>query len=703
MPSSSSPLRRKAAWLGILACVLASLPRGSGGQTGFPGHLTFHVAGTTGAEWTSILSSIGLTPGDPASADVVVLTQGAGGSPAVWKQLAIGGALVVLSNVPEISAEFGFHPSEKKVTVRGTVDTRTPKLPIIWGKAVDVSVYEVPAEAKVFVRERWAGAPLMAGFRAGGGGVLWLAASPGERGYERFPYLVQALGDLGLRTPFLSRRLWAFLDSQYRSRVDLDYFAERWRRLGISALHVAAWHFHEPDAERDAWLRKLIEACHSQAILIYAWLELPHVSEKFWQQYPQWREKTALLQDAQLDWRRLMNLNNSECRRKVSSGVLALLDRFDWDGVNLAELYFESLEGVDNAARFTPMNGDVRAEFLAEAGFDPLELFQAGSARHYSRNAGGLRNFLDYRANLARRMQTFWIAELEKARERKPDLDLALTHVDDRIDTRMRDLIGADAAAVLPLQARHDFTFVIEDPATLWHLDASRYAEIAARYRPLAGRPDKLAIDLNIVERYQDVYPTRQQTGTELFQLVNQASRSFPRVALYFEYSIPRIDQELLPAAAASAASAIRKGEALLVESPREVGVRWPGPAKVNRKSWPSRDGEILWLPGGSHKVEPDEDFPPVRLVDFTGDLRQVAALPGMLDLAYRSEARAFAILDKLPQGVEVDGEDTPLVVKKAARGWLLALPRGQHIVRIRVTEETRGRVAAGSEAAYTQ
>ena len=53
------------------------------------------------------------------------------------------------------------------------------------------------------------------------------------------------------------------------------------------------------------------------------------------------------------------------------------MGRFDWDGVNLAELYFESLEGHDNPARFTPMNDDVRAEFQADvAGFDPLELFK---------------------------------------------------------------------------------------------------------------------------------------------------------------------------------------------------------------------------------------------------------------------------------------------------------------------------------------
>jgi len=32
-----------------------------------------------------------------------------------------------------------------------------------------------------------------------------------------------------------------------------------------------------------------------------------------------------------------------------------LINRLDLDGVNMAELYFESLEGAANASRFTPM------------------------------------------------------------------------------------------------------------------------------------------------------------------------------------------------------------------------------------------------------------------------------------------------------------------------------------------------------------
>jgi len=314
--------------------------------------------------WQELLSSMGLTPGTGGGSSVIVAAHGTDLPPAEWLARVEHGVILVVEGESPLAASFGFRPSTSPhVSVRSVADLRAPDLRIVWEKALDLPVFEIPADARVFARERWQKSPLIAGYRKGAGAVLWVAAPPGPRGYERFPYLPQALIDLGLEPPFRSSRLWAFFDSAYRARVDVDYFAERWRASGISALHVAAWHFWERDPQSDEYLRRLIDACHRHAIQVYAWLELPHVSEAFWDQHPEWREKTALQQDAQLDWRKLVNLTNRDAFTAVSAGARDLLTRFDWDGVNLAELYFESLEGHENPSRFTPLNADVRREF----------------------------------------------------------------------------------------------------------------------------------------------------------------------------------------------------------------------------------------------------------------------------------------------------------------------------------------------------
>ena len=199
---------------------------------------SFQVAGADRAAWAETLESVGLTEAKQGSADVVVLGAGSTGD---YRARVERGAIVVLEGDSPVAASFGIRATTKQVSIRSITDARAPKLGIVWEEAVSAARFELPAQATVFAREKWEQAPVLGGFRQGSGAVLWLATPLGPRGYSRYPYLLQAAADLGLAPPFRSARLWAFFDSAYRARVDLDYFAPRWRAAGISALHVAAW------------------------------------------------------------------------------------------------------------------------------------------------------------------------------------------------------------------------------------------------------------------------------------------------------------------------------------------------------------------------------------------------------------------------------------------------------------------------------
>jgi hypothetical protein len=613
-----------------------------------------------GDAWPQILSSIGIPPGDET---VVVAGPGATADP-TWRKRVESGSYLILEGESSLAASFGFRPNSSLFEIRAMVDVHQSNLLLIPEKPLSVRPFTLPAGARVFTKDRWSDAPTVAGLKIGKGAVLWVVASPGLHGYERFPYLPQALVSLGWEPSIRADRTWAFFDYSYRTRVDPDYFAARWHKAGISALHVASWHFYERDAERDAYLNRLIEACHREAILVYAWLELPHVSNRFWDEHPQWREKTAVLQDAALDWRRLMNLANPECSLAVKLGISDLINRFDWDGVNLAELYYESLEGAGNPSRFTPMNDDVRSRFRAENGFDPVDLWTS------RKDQRSLRRFLDFRASLARQMQVDWLAEMEKARAAHPDLDIVLTHVDDRIDKGMTDAIGADSEKAFSLLKNHSFTFLVEDPATLWDQGPMRYPEIAKHY----PASQKLAIDINVVDRYQDVYPTKQQTGIELFQLVHLASESFPRVALYFENSILASDLPLLPAASAVVTQLERREGVLKVDSPRGFSTSWKGSAVVDDIPWAALNGEQIILPSGKHIVRPTVESAGPRLVAFNGDLVSATASAKEVRISYSSSSRALAALNCDAAKVNIDGKPT----EPHQVGRTLILPGGK-------------------------
>jgi tetratricopeptide (TPR) repeat protein len=224
--------------------------------------------------------------------------------------------------------------------------------------------------------------------------------------------------------PIRPANLWAFFDSAYRMRADVNYLAKRWSDDGISLLFVAAWHNMQPDPAADEYLNGLIAACHQHGILVYAWLELPYVSEKFWTDHPEWREKDGLNQDAQIGWRKLMNLQNPDCRHATEILVDDLLKKFDWDGVNVAELGFEGAADYLNAARFTPLNENVRTEFKDLTGFDPLLLFDPLSSHANEKDRA---TFLKFRTVLEARLQSDWLNILKNVQKEKPHLDVVLT------------------------------------------------------------------------------------------------------------------------------------------------------------------------------------------------------------------------------------------------------------------------------------
>jgi hypothetical protein len=469
------------------------------------------------------------------------------------------------------------------------------------------------------------------------------------------------------------------LDSSYRIRADVDYLARRWRQSGVGVLHVAAWHNVEPDATQDAYLKNLIEACHRNAILVYAWLELPHASEKFWDDHPAWREKTAVGQDAQLDWRKLMNLQNPDCHREVAREIGDLLQRFDWDGVNVAELYFESLEGASNPARFTPMNDDVRQAFQSAAGFDPKLLFDPSSKYAANKNPEALRKFLDFRASLASHMQADWLDVIDRLRVSKPYLDVVLTHIDDRFEPDIRDALGADIARSLPLIQARKSTLLVEDPATLWNLGPERYSKLAEKYRELTSDSRQIAVDINVVERYQDVYPTKKQTGLELFELVHQAAASFARVALYFENSLEKQDLALLPAAATTARLTRKTTDQFQLDASEPTRVAWHGPAEIDGKLWPLQNNQFVLAPAGSHTLSSAAIHPPVTISDFNGEIRSADTSGTEVQLSYTSRSRAVAMFGSPVSSIDIDGSPFWKAAANANASSVL-LPAGQHV-----------------------
>ncbi len=277
-------------------------------------------------------------------------------------------------------------------------------------------------------------------------------------------------------------------------------------------------------------------------------------------------------------------------------------------------------------------------------------------------------------------MQADWLDVIDRTRSSKPYLDVVLTHIDDRFEPGIRDALGADVARSLPLIQARRSTLLVEDPATLWNLGPERYAKIAEKYRELTPDRSQIAVDINVVERYQDVYPTKKQTGVELLELVHQAAVSFHRVALYFENSLEKQDLALLPAAATAATVAENGVDELDVNAPEPTRVAWQGPVEVDGKLWPVQNAEFVLAPAGKHRLSAGVKQPALTIADFNGEIRSALSSEVRVDLAYTSRSRAIAKLSSPVSSIDVDG--VPFWKASATNlEGAVVLPAGQHLV----------------------
>jgi hypothetical protein len=360
------------------------------------------------------------------------------------------------------------------------------------------------------------------------------------------------------------------------------------------------------------------------------------------------------------------------------------LRRFELDGVNLAEVYFDGTSGAESPEDFTPMNAVVRAEFQHQYGIDPLDYFKPKSALYWKRAPLEWKKFVEYRIKLETKLnERFLQACSQLRRSIRPSLDLMVTYVDNIYDPSMREAVGADVTEMFALLDKYDFTLVLEDPGTVWSLGPRRYAQLAATYATLTRNTHRLGIDINIVERDEGTRPTLKQTGSEFLELFYYAGSRFKTVMAYAEQTMLSQDAELLSCSLASGARGEMEKTGIRISSPNPVtyrsGIQQSG-FRVDGKPWPYADGEDVGLPAGSHSVSVDdgtyEHCP--KLVRLNGDILHAEyAAKTVITFTYHAGRQAIAVFSQIPKSIRIDRE-APADSKSE---WVM-MPAGSHQVQ---------------------
>ena len=510
-----------------------------------------------------------------------------------------------------------------------------------------------------------AGSVLMAGAQLGTGAVLALAFDPvgnGRDGHELFPTLGTLVAKWTQAPRGPSRNgIEMYLDPgglHGALKGDPNLLADRLK--GVRAVELAGWNFSTTTPATNYDYAALISALHARGILVYAWLEPPFVNQQLWNSHPECRERTETGRDAFVDWRQLMALEDPSCFSLAWAQWRDLLTRYDWDGVNVAELYFEP---STVPADFTPFHPSALAGFGHDPSTDP-------------------QGFLQYRQDLVVRLNQQMLSAINGL-PRAKQLDFQLTVIDDHLDPGLARSVGSNDSRLAAVARQGGASLQVEDPSTTWSAGPLRYDGLVAKISPLMER-GQAYVDVNVVDR-PGAKPTTAMTGTELDLAVKSAAQTSGRVALYSAGTIGVDDLAVLPAAMAGAAQTLDTG----IRSPWSVQVSAPDPADdrltVDGVAWPAGPGTAI-VPAGEHRLDWSAG-PPAgpSLLRFTGELAAATVGPASMGLSYDSRAAVYVIVSQAATGLLIDGAGAPIEMTGSQPGQtVLRLPAGTHHAELR-------------------
>ena len=611
------------------------------------------------------------------------------------------GGNIITDTKNEVATELGIKFSENKIRVIRLRDKFFPEEKILWRYSEQVNKIEIEPKDETFCFDEITEMPMVIGRQIGKGKLLFFNSrfDPYSRmGYSLYPYLMEYVKRYFNLRPFVRKdNLEVFFDVGFRHTYSIENLVKQWVNQGIRIIHAAGWHDY-PTWTED--YKRLINLAHANGILVYAWIEPPQVSLKFWNDHPQWREKNYKNEDVRPSWRYPVALTDDSCLYAMNFEYKKFLESFDWDGVNLAELYFEAGKGFDDPKYFTPMHRSARNEVMKLYGIDLWKIFDPSSPSYW-KNSNDVKNkIIQYRIKKIDSAYDLFLNTFTQVARSKKGFEIVVTAMDSYGSPEMKEYIAVDMGNIIQLQKKYGFSLNVEDPENLWSTNPMRYIDVGKFYSQMIGDNSKLSLDLNILNfRKENVitpFPTLIQTGTESFQLINAATIGAPRCVIYSESSVNAQDLSYFPYAASVGIEYKVLENGYEFNSPNSFELKLPNNIKEisldGNPIAPFRDNKFP-IPAGKHIIAFSDmavtSFSThelqAKILSFSGNLISVAYGMKDIKIVYNSRIRTILSLNREPTWLKVDQHDYKFTIMEGNDCFSIFLPPGQHFVEIGV------------------
>jgi uncharacterized protein YdaL len=613
------------------------------------------------------------------------------------------GGNLVTDEKNDLAEELGIHFGQTQLRLRSIRDRYYPEETITWKHFESVYKLNVEDLDEVFCQDAATDAPVVIGKTVGKGKVIFFATrfDPlSQYGYSYYPYLLDYVKRYFLLGPIVrGENLEAYFEPGTRPTSSVEDLVKHWVRAGIRRIHVSGWHEY---AKYTYDYARLIRLAHANGILVYAWLEPPQVSQIFWRNHPEWREKNYKGEDALPQWRYAVALTDPACVDSIALKFRKFLDTFDWDGVNLAELYFESGKGLETPLQFTPMHPSAVREVKRKFGIELTSIFDSNSPWYWKTNPSVQATLTEYRIGKLDEVYERLLRDFADVAGHRPGFQIIVTAMDSYGSPEVRENLGVDMSHILALQKRYGFFLQVEDAERLWSTDPLRYVEIGRRYARLMTDSSKLMLDLNILDLSSSTrkkgaltpFPTTIQTGTESFLLIHAAATGAPRFTFYAEETVNGQDLPFFANASARGISYRREDNGYSIEAEHSFVLRLskevPQILLDDMLVQASREN-LFFIPAGSHRVNVNPSASGAfstsqlqpRILSSTADLSNLSY--GMRDarFTYESDERMFVSFSNEPTQVSLDGQHFMFTAFKGNDCYTIQLPPGKHEISI--------------------
>ena len=610
-----------------------------------------------------------------------------------------GGYLITDAKNP-LSTDFGIKFGSTVSRLEKVRDRLFPEEVLSWGQFESVYRIETDKDDEIICVNDMSRAPVGIVRNYGDGKFIAISARfdpVSGGGYARFPYLVEWLKNYFHLYPVLRRDfIEVYFDPGLHTALSIETLVKSWSEQGIRVVHAAGWHEY-PKYNYD--YDRLIRLCHAYGIVVYAWLEPPQISKKFYDENPQWREKNYKGKDVQYDWRYPVALTDPGCLSTAIEWTRKFLSSHDWDGVNIAEIYFGGEGAPDDPRVLTPFHPSARDQFEKRFGFDPTQLFQYESPHFYKTSPQNWKKFVDFRVGWVTQITSQFLSVASEVFRTKPGAQIIVTVLDQKSVPGLRTTIGVDVEQLVALRKKFNFAVQVEDPESYWNKDPRRYLEIGRRYRELLGWDSaNLLIDLNILsfreENYSGVFPTLTPTGTESYLLLQSAVSSARRATIYSEATVHPQDMANFPYVLGSTAYLEVDARGYKVNSDYTATLRLD--EKVHQISldgrtvYPYRKGHFL-IPAGEHFVKIkraavnlfNNQLNHFHIGAASCDILEERPLSRGIKFVYRSPSRCAVSFNSIPFLVLIDGEEVNFKLAKEEQHYGIVLPPGRHKVLV--------------------